>query len=402
MPLRAALAQARKEGFTAKKQGVLEQGGEPRPVEIEVLPLRAPGGGETYFLILFSQGAAPAAAATTKAAEAPPLPVTGKEKKSALERQIAGLKDEVLRTREQLQSAVLEHEQSGEDLRAAYEELQSSNEELQSMNEELETAKEELQSTNEELHTVNDELQSRNQEVTAVNNDMTNLLGSVSIPILVVDTALRIRRITPTAQRSLNLKETDIGRPLSDFNLNIDVRGLDALIREAIEKPGAREREVQDRQGHWLLLQVRPYMTSERKIDGAVISLLDIDRLKRQELSEAIVQTVREPLLLLDGKLRVMRANQAFYRAFAVAPEETESRLIYELGEGQWNIAALRKLLEEILPHNKWFQDYEVTHEFPSIGMRKMLLNARQVSQPDGQAQMILLAIEDVTGQKDN
>lgn len=117
-----------------------------------------------------------------------------------------------------------------------------------------------------------------------------------------------------------------------------------------------------------------------------------------QFLSDAIVDTMRTPLLILDSGLRVQRANKAFYRLFQERPRTTESRLIYELGDGHWNIPELRQLLEEILPQRTEFEDYAVTQTFPSIGPRTMLLNAREVA-PAGPNQMpvIVLAIEDVT-----
>ena len=109
----------------------------------------------------------------------------------------------------------------------------------------------------------------------------------------------------------------------------------------------------------------------------------------------SIVDTVREPLLVLDGDLCVQSANRSFYRTFRVSPQETEGRLLYGLGNGQWNISGLRTLLEEILPDDNAFDDLEIEHDFPDIGRKVMLINARRLGQ-DG-AERILLAIEDVT-----
>ena len=100
---------------------------------------------------------------------------------------------------------------------------------------------------------------------------------------------------------------------------------------------------------------------------------------QRRSLEEAIVDTVREPLIVLDDALRVVVASRSFYRAFEVTPQETEGRTLYELGNGQWNIPALRKLLDEIIPHHTTIEEYEVEHDFPTIGRRTMLLNARKV-----------------------
>jgi two-component system CheB/CheR fusion protein len=115
--------------------------------------------------------------------------------------------------------------------------------------------------------------------------------------------------------------------------------------------------------------------------------------------TQAIVDTVREPLLVLDGKLRVTTASGAFYRTFGVSPERTLQQFIYDLGDGQWNIPRLRVLLEEVIPQHKAFRDFEVTHTFPVIGRRVMLLNARRLIGGNN-TEHILLAIEDITERK--
>lgn len=117
---------------------------------------------------------------------------------------------------------------------------------------------------------------------------------------------------------------------------------------------------------------------------------------------KTVVDVVREPVLILDKELRVMAANESFYRMFQVELKDTEGRVVYELGNGQWNIPSLRKLLEDILPKNTFFKGFEVAHEFPFIGRKVMILNARQIHPKEEKATgtfppIILLAIEDVT-----
>ena len=119
------------------------------------------------------------------------------------------------------------------------------------------------------------------------------------------------------------------------------------------------------------------------------------------DLAEAIVDAIREPLLVLDPDLRVIAASRSFYRTFAVTPRKTEGQLVFDLGDGQWNIPGLRALLEDIIPKRRTVEAYEVEHEFPSIGRRVMLLNARRVFDEDGSASAILLAIEDVTRRRE-
>ena len=118
-------------------------------------------------------------------------------------------------------------------------------------------------------------------------------------------------------------------------------------------------------------------------------------------LAEAIVDTVREPLVVLDQDLRVIAASRSFYRTFAAEPRNTQGRKLYQLGDGQWNIPALRTVLEEVIPKHRIVEAYEVEHEFPTIGRRIMLLNARQVFGEDGSTAALLLAIEDVTERRD-
>jgi len=134
----------------------------------------------------------------------------------------------------------------------------------------------------------------------------------------------------------------------------------------------------------------------------AVIDNSNLELRKNRDLDyfQNIVGTVREPLVILDSDLRVTGASRSFYRAFNVAKEETEGRLIYELGDGQWDIPALRRLLEEILPERTEFDGFEVEHDFPRVGRRVILLNARQVVTEERDATMILLAIEDITERK--
>jgi two-component system CheB/CheR fusion protein len=167
--------------------------------------------------------------------------------------------------------------------------------------------------------------------------------------------------------------------------------------------------ELQDEAGRWYKLRVRPFTTHDKKVDGVVMTLLDIDDMKRtmerlrlsQSFSDAIIDTVREPLLVLDPGLRVLVANRSFYRYFRVSSSETEGNYIYNLGKGQWDIPELRRLLEEILPNNTSFDDFVIEKKFPHLGMKRLILNARKVQpEEDRQAEgKILLAIEEHRGE---
>ncbi|RYZ41023.1 MAG: PAS domain-containing protein [Myxococcaceae bacterium] len=403
LELRAALHQAKKNASRVRKEGLTLSGGErPRKVNLEVHPLRsAQAGVEHCLLVLFEE-----------VHEASPLPARkgrsarpDADDESARDLEMERLREELLLTQEHLQTLTEEQEATYEELRSATEELQSSNEELQSTNEELETAKEELQSTNEELITVNEELQNRNNELSQLNGDLNNLIGSTHIATVMLGNDHRIRRFTPMAEEVLKLSAADIGRSLREVKLGIALPDLDAAVTEVTERLGVIEQEVRDSNGHWYSLRLRPYKSLDNKIEGAVMTLLDIDRLKSsldesrrsREYAKAIVETMREPFLVLDAGLHVINVNPAFYSTFQVSQEQTLGHTLYTLGNGQWNIPQLRHLLEEILPLNKHLQDFVMEHDFDTIGHRRMLLNARQLSSETTGTQYMLLSIEDIT-----
>ena len=401
--LRTALYQAKKEDVLVKKKRVrVERGKLIRYINIDVVPFKAPASGERYFLVLLEEMGYH------------PRPRSGPITEDAVR-----LRQELTASKAHLNTVSTEYESANEELRALNEELQSSNEEMQSINEEMETAKEELQSTNEELTTVNDELRSRNEETSQLNNDLTNVLRGIEIPIIILGNELQIRRFNDAAARLLNLILTDAGRPLSDIRTNINVPELEQMVLASINTLAVKEKEVQDIEGRWYSLTIRPYKTVDNRIDGVLMTLVDIDDMKHNLLrveeaydyANAIVETVREPLLVLAPDLRVITANKSFYTNFLVDPEETEDRYIYELGNGQWNIPGLMKQLQEVLPQDKAFSDFEVELELPNIGRRVMILNARKIylkepyfktalNATEHFDRLILLAIEDITERK--
>jgi two-component system CheB/CheR fusion protein len=394
LDLRSAIQEARKTNERVRKEGLpIEPGDRLRRVTLDVLPFKATPSKERFFLVVFEETATGGASVAIKDKRA------GRGKGRRVERSPgAQLRHELAATKEHLRTVLEEHDASREELRSASEEVQSSNEEL-------ETAKEELQSTNEELTTLNEQLQTHNSELNQVNNDLINFMGSAHVPIVMVGSDLRIRRFTAAAQAVVNLIPADVGRPLGDIQPNVNVPDLRQSIIEVIDTLTACEREVQDRQGRWYSLRIRPYKTVDGKIDGAVLMFMDIDAARRNaalieeahDFADAIVETLRDPLVVLNPDLRVKRANAMFYQMFQVTPEDTKGRFLYDLGDGQWNIPKLRQLLEEILPRNSVFNDFEVEHEFPRIGRKRMLLNARRILGKDNELKAILLAIEDTT-----
>jgi two-component system CheB/CheR fusion protein len=408
LDLRRTIAKAMKQnGRVRYEQARARQNGGWLLCSIEVVPFSVPPSPDKFFLVLFEPKTKAGETAGQNGKEDKKLRVQKFSSRRAEERELVHLRDELAATRDSLKSIIEEQEATNEELRSANEEIMSANEELQSTNEELETAKEELQSTNEELTTLNDELEGRNSELEQVNNDLHNLLSSVNIPVIILSSDLRIRRYTSMAGKMFKLIAGDIGRPLTDINTPLEIADLEKQVHEVLETLTPKDLELRDKAGRWWSVRIRAYKTTDHKIDGAIIALMDIDVLKTamhkishgRDFAEAIVNTVRGSLLVLDDKLAVKSASRGFFQQFKARPEETIGRRIYELGNGQWNIPKLRTLLEEILRENNSFDDFEVEHDFPGIGVKKMLLNARRLTYERGDDGMILLAIEDVKGQ---
>lgn len=274
LDLRTALNKAIRQNVRARLENVrVRLNGDYGFVNVEVLPFTVPPSHERFFLVSFE----PVPEVETPGGRRP----RGRGARGPSEgKELTKLREELASTRESLQAIIEEQEATNEELRSANEEITSSNEELQSTNEELETAKEELQSTNEELSTLNDELESRNSELENVNNDLHNLMASVNIPIVIVGSDLHIRRFTNVAEKLLNLIPGDVGRPITDIKMRLEVPKLDKHIREVIDTLQTKDLEVQDENSHWWSVRVRPYKTTDHKIDGAVIAFVDVDQLK--------------------------------------------------------------------------------------------------------------------------
>jgi two-component system CheB/CheR fusion protein len=318
--LRATLARAKLEMTAVRTNGVeVDQDGSTKTCDIVVVPFSGLSEvKEQLYIVLFEPASsdAPGSAKSAKAGRTGrKLPALAKNRKAQMEtdaRWSPKVRSDPSETTEYLQTLIEEHNRTNEELGSANEELVSGNEELQSLNEELETAKEELQSTNEELTTVNDELQSRNVEVSQVNSDLVNVLDTVDLPVVILDKHRHIRRFTPKARNVLNILPSDVGRLFDEIKPNIEVADLDRQIGEVISTYVAKESEVQDREGRWHRMQIRPYKATDGAIDGAILSLVDIDALKNhvteaqqgQEVAERADRAKDQFLAVLSHELR--------------------------------------------------------------------------------------------------
>jgi len=392
--LSVALEQARRTNIAVVAEN--SSGAGATPAVITIVPFRS-GGSAPHFLVLFGEAREEAGrhggtlAVTAGTGSAAPLPP---------DMENTQLKQELRATREYLQSVI-------EELRSTNEEVQSANEELQSTNEELQTAKEELQSSNQELNTVNAEMQSRNADLARTNDDLINLLSSMNMPIVMTGSDLRIRRFTPMAEKVLRLISTDVGRPIADLKPHINVANLEEILQQVVDTLQPYEREVQDREGRHYLMRVRPYRTADNRIDGGVLQLLDVSDLKRsleevkyaRDYAEAIVDTVRAPLVVLDENLSIQNANRAFYEAFGLSQGATLHQTIYEAGGGRFDLPEVRTVLDQLNSRFSELNDVEIEYQQDHGQPRVLLLNARRLRTPD-QKQLVLMAFEDITERK--
>ncbi|MBD3422185.1 MAG: PAS domain-containing protein [Chitinivibrionales bacterium] len=384
-PLASAFHRAVGQQQTACKKNVrVKTNGDYTRVNLSVSPIADPEPLHGLYLVTIS----------------PPAPVKHKAEESknqdeAETNQIQEVERELLSVRESNQTMV-------EELQSSNEELQSSNEELQSTNEELQSSKEEMESLNEELSTVNTELDSKVQDLRQARDDMRNLLNSTDLGVIFLDQHLHIKRFTEKAKNLISLRDSDIDRPFNELSAQIIHDDLPAACTRVLDTLERIEEEVRTRDGSWQLMRILPYRTSENIIGGVVITFIDISQLKQiqkqaesQEFFQHIVDTIREPLLVLDNAFRVKSANEAFLSAFGTSKEQTLGKKIYSLGNGQWDIPALRELLEKVLPDSASFNDFEVEHDFPEIGHKAFVLNARRLKQGDGKGELILLAMQE-------
>lgn len=358
--LRAMLQRAKKEDSGAYDPDVrVKSNGGYRQIALSIVPVKRSDSKERWYWVLFEDPTR--AHPDSPARPEPDLPARsarsarGKVLKEKDE-QIAHLTRELAATRDYLQSVIEQQEAANGELQSANEEVQSANEELQSINEELETSREEIQSSNEELRTVNDELHNRNEELSRLNDDLNNLHSSVDIALVMVWQDLRIRRFTPLAEKHFNLIATDIGRPIGDIKLNLNVPDLPRLLSESIDSGTVKELEVQDLQGRWHLLRIRPYRTQENRIDGAVVVLIDIQVLKaNQEVLERqgkLLEQTHEAIFardvcgeiiywnrgaeLLYGYTRTQALGRSEVELLGTNPERRESVDEALAARGQW------------------------------------------------------------------
>jgi two-component system, chemotaxis family, CheB/CheR fusion protein len=244
------------------------------------------------------------------------------------------LEKELQSTQEKMQSTVEEMQASQEELKSTNEELQSANEELQSTNEELTSSKEEMQSLNEELQTVNAELQAKVDDFSRLDNDMKNLLNSTDIATLFLDKELNIRRYTIQATKIFKLIKSDIGRPITDQVSDINYPELAEDALEVLNTLIFIEKQIPGKDGQWFSVRIMPYRTFEDRIDGLVITFINISELKKveEECSQTkltkrlLLNSYADPVVLVSAGLTITDLNPMAEKFFGIKPEDAISQ----------------------------------------------------------------------------
>ena len=322
------------------------------------------------------------------------------------DRVVERLERELREARDGLRATVRDYERTTEELHVAHEEVISMNEELQSTNEELETSKEEIQSANEELNTINAELRERVAELGEANNDLSNLVGATSIATLFLDRDLCIKRFTPPAAALLNLVPGDQGRPIGHFKQTFDGDELAVDARRVLDALTPLGREVCAEDGKWYTLYVMPYRTLSDSIDGVVVTLADVTRLKQAEeaaqlarvYAEAIIDATREPLVVLDATCRLVSANRAFAEMFGIQKDLEAGSHLDDVADGALSTPDLDALVARVISGDGEAGSCEIAVERAGPGPRTYLANANPVpGLAGGQATLALVALRDVT-----
>ena len=292
------------------------------PITVVIKPVRSPKAAEGLLLVIFQDA---------PAKELPP-PTPASATDDALTRH---LENELRATKEDLQSNIEEMESSNEELKASNEEIMSMNEELQASNEELETSKEELQSLNEELSTVNTQLQEKVEELEGANNDMANLLHCTDIPTLFLDADFRIRRYTPAITRLLNLIPTDLGRSIRDITRKFTDGDLLSDAAEVLRQLTPREKEVQTEDGRWWVRRIVPYRTTDNRIEGVVLTFVDVTQVKQADKQSRLLATLlidsNDAIIVYDLEGRITIWNRGAARLYGYPEAEALQMNIQQL-----------------------------------------------------------------------
>ncbi|MDQ3744204.1 MAG: PAS domain S-box protein [Acidobacteriota bacterium] len=359
MELRTALYQAAQNRASVEARNIpvgLEEG--TRLVNLQVRPVFSEGdNARGFILVVFDDAGEGAESVGPDAAE---MVIAAGPAAQQLE-------DELVRVKAQLRASVEQYETQTEELKASNEELQAMNEELRSTAEELETSKEELQSVNEELTTVNQELKIKIEELSQANDDFRNLMNSTDIGTVFLDRSLRLKLSTPRARDIFNLIPADAGRPLSDITAHLDAAGLLADAEQVLASLQSVQREVETREGRWYLMNVLPYRTVEDRIEGVVLTFLDITERKLAERERSflasIVESSEDAIITVDFGGDITSWNKAAERLYGYPAAEAIGKPLTML--------TLPEDLKEVLKNADKVRHSETVELYDTIRLHK-------------------------------
>ena len=399
-----AIYRAKKENKPVREEAIRFQSGEhQKTINIQVIPMHLPNFEEPFFLLLI-EDVTSAASLLNKTIE---LSATPEGRENVKDSQIRELKEELASSKQSLQTVIESQEVTNEELRSAMEEVQSSNEELQSTNEELETAKEELQSSNEELTTLNDELKNRNQALGRLNDNVENLNRNIDSAVVMVDCDLKIRLFTPSAQKILNFASSDTGLPISNVHLGISVPDLEETIHGVITSLNSVEKEVNDKNGRFYELRIRPYIAEGKRVDGAVLSFVDINLLKKHE-DELLVEKEKfrtlsenspDIIARFDRNLRYLYVNSAIQEMSGVSPKDFVGKKSEEIGLPKKFVENWNKVLQNVIKTGK-IEKGEFNFSYMEGYQVYQYAIVPEFSVKTGNVETVLSLIKDITEQK--
>ncbi len=388
VPLRTALFRAAQTGenITAPRVA-LEANGDSMLLDLHIRPARDSITGNYYFLIVFEEHTTEGAVAAAALAHEPAAP---------------HLEEELRQMRQQLSQTVEQYEASNEELKASNEELQAMNEELRSATEELETSREELQSVNEELTTVNYELKTSVEDLSKANSDLQNLMASTDIGTIFLNRSLHIERFTPPVRDLFNLRENDLGRPLSDLTSHLEYPDLEEDARLVLRDLTKLEREVRSREGQSFLVRLVPYRSLEDRIDGVILNFVEIterrkaeeQRAQSQQQLDLIVGVAPLPILYLDPDGTVRFANRTWLDWIQRTREETFGRSLREI-LGDEHFATVQPYFARAL-HGE-ILSFEFRRNYPALGEREVQVQMAPDRDAAGKVVGVVGALTDIS-----
>ncbi|PND25955.1 chemotaxis protein CheB [Sinorhizobium sp. M4_45] len=398
--LRAALHRAFERNEPTLSMPILaELDAQPHRVYLQVKPVVQADERTRHALVLFIEGEV-----IDKTGEVVLETLDGRP---SIDQLIRELQEELQLAQSRLRLTRQESESASEDLRAANEELQSMNEEYRSTAEELETSKEELQSINEELQTVNNELKLKLESVSRAHSDLQNLMAATDIATLFLDPSLRIKRFTPRLTEIFNVTPNDEGRPITDFTHHLEYAGLADDACSVLKQLTPIEHEVKGRNDGWYLVRMRPYRTIEDKIDGVVVTFVDISERRhaeeaakesgrRLEQEMRLVELSRSPMFVWDFDDGIMQWNRGSEELYGYSRVEALGRRKEELLKTAVPGSSFDKLRRRLAEKGRWSGELNHTTK----DGRVLTVESQIELVPIGERRLVLESTRDITDRK--